>query len=77
MNNQTVKDKINHYLEQLPEDKLGQVANFVEELFREQQTNSSKKKLVHSLRGKYSNALTPTEILSQQKQDELTWENED
>ncbi|PSF39553.1 hypothetical protein C7H19_01825 [Aphanothece hegewaldii CCALA 016] len=76
MNNQTVKEKINEYLEQLPDAQLVQVANFVEELFQEQQINLSKRQLIRSLKGKYSNVLTPTEIISQKKQDELTWENE-
>jgi hypothetical protein len=74
MSNQQVIEKINQQLKQLPEDELNQVATFVEQLLIASPPSSQKEEFIRSLRGKYTNYLTATDVFIQQKQEEIDWE---
>ena len=74
MTEQQLRETINQQLQQLPKEKLNQVATFVEQLLRESYQSEQKKQFIRSLRGKYTNSLTPTEVFMEQKQEEIDWE---
>ena len=75
MKNQQIIENINQQLKQLPEEKLNQVATFVEKLLINSPTSSRKKELIDSIRGKYANSLSSTEEFMQRKQEEIDWED--
>ncbi|MEA5509224.1 hypothetical protein VB715_05545 [Crocosphaera sp. UHCC 0190] len=75
MKNQQLIETINQNLQQLPEDKLNQVATFVEELLIKSDYSSEKKQLIRSLKGKYVNSLTLSDIFIEEKQKEIDWED--
>ncbi|GBF80171.1 DUF2281 domain-containing protein [Aphanothece sacrum] len=74
MNNQQIIETINKNLQQLPEDKLNEIANFVEQLLIKSVSSTEKKQFIRSLRGKYANSLTPTDVFIEEKQSEIDWE---
>jgi len=71
-----IKKQITEYLEQLPEDKLHRLANYAAQLIQEKEHNTLQHRQngFQSLRGKYTNTLSSSEIYALNKQDEINQE---
>ena len=78
MNKAQIRQEIIECLAELSDEQLLQLRELIKQTFMPKtQTISEeeRKKLIHSLRGKYAHIPTSSEDFAQRKQKEIDWEN--